>query len=201
MKKSLLISLVIILSLVLSGIPASAQSGETKLTASDGAEGDVFGYSVSLSKDTIIVGAYRDDDKGTSSGSAYVFVGDKKGWSEEAKLTAGDGAEGDVFGYSVSVSKDTIVVGAYGDDDKGSVSGSAYVFADGKKGWSEEVKLTAGDGVEGDYFGYSVSVLKDTIIAGAQGDDDNGSVSGSAYIFSYYRVSQNMDDGDDDDDD
>ena len=100
-------------------------SNEIKLTASDGAEGDNFGNSVAISSTNIVVGAMYDDDKGSASGSVYVY--DLDG-SNEIKLTASDGAADDYFGYSVAVSSTKIVVGASGDDDKESGSGSVYIF-------------------------------------------------------------------------
>jgi hypothetical protein len=89
---------------------------------------------VSIDGDTMVIGAYMDDDKGSASGSAYVFTrvtaGDlASGWTQVAKLTADDGAASDVFGYSVSIDGDTVVIGARYDNDKGSNSGSAYVFS------------------------------------------------------------------------
>jgi hypothetical protein len=89
----------------------------------DGTARDRFGYSVSVSGDTVVVGAYGDDDGGSSSGSAYVFVRDAGMWSQEAKLTASDHEAFDRFGYSVSVSGDKVVVGAYTDDDSATSSG------------------------------------------------------------------------------
>ncbi len=101
---------------------------EAKLTASDAAANDYFGWSVIISGDTAVVGAPWDDDAGTSSGSAYVFRYDGTEWVEEAKLTASDAAALDVFGYGVAISGDTAVVGAFGDDDAFTDSGSAYVY-------------------------------------------------------------------------
>ena len=169
-----------------------------KLTATDGAAGDSFGASVSIDGDTMVVGAYEDDDpvKGYNSGSAYVFRRDTagdlaSGWTQVAKLTATDGAAGDSFGASVSIDGDTMVVGAYGDDDKGyNSSGSAYVFtrdtAGGlASGWTQVAKLTADDGAASDFFGWSVSIDGDTVVIGAYEDDDpvKGTNSGSAYVF------------------
>ena len=77
--------------------------------------GDVFGYSVSIDGDTAVIGAYGDDDNGSYSGSAYVYVRSNGVWSEQAKLTASDGAASDRFGYSVSIDGDTAVIGAYFD--------------------------------------------------------------------------------------
>ena len=109
-------------------------SERAKLTAGDGAANDWFGNSVSIDGNTMVIGAYGDDDMGSSSGSAYVFTRDTPGdpassWTQLAKLTAGDGAESDQFGNSVSIDGGTVVIGAYLDDDKGSSSGSAYVFS------------------------------------------------------------------------
>jgi MYXO-CTERM domain-containing protein len=149
---------------------------ETKLTASDGAAGDRFGYSVAVSGGTVVVGARLDDDNGSRSGSAYLFEDSGSGWVE-TKLTASDGGASDEFGGSVAVSGDTVVVGARLDTDNGGDSGSVYVFQDSGSGWTE-TKLTASDGAAGDEFGRSVAVSQNTVLVGAPYDD-----SGSAYIF------------------
>ena len=154
-----------------------------KLTASDGADLDYFGKSVSISGDYAIVGAYGDGDSGSYSGSAYIFKRDGTSWSQQAKLLAADGYTGDYFGRSVSISGDYVIVGAYGDDDNGSGSGSAYIFYYDGESWSQQAKLTASDGAASDAFGVSVSISGDYAIVGAPWDDDNGSYSGSAYIF------------------
>ena len=157
---------------------------QAKLTASDGAASDYFGVSVSSSGDTAIVGAYYDDHAGgTDAGSAYVFVRNGDTWTEQAKLTASDGAAGDTFGNSVSISGETAIVGARLDGDAGSSSGSVYVFVLNGDTWTEQAKLTASDGVAGDLFGYSVSINGDIAIVGAPDDDDAGSASGSAYVY------------------
>ena len=78
--------------------------------------------------DVALVGAQNDDDNGTYSGSAYVYRWNGSNWVEEQKLLASDGAAGDWFGHSVSISGDVALVGAYADDDIGTNSGSAYVF-------------------------------------------------------------------------
>jgi hypothetical protein len=160
-----------------------------KLTASDGAAYDDFGYSVAISGDTVVVGTHYDDDNGFESGSAYVFERNQTGadnWGQVAKLTASDAAADDRFGVSVAISGDTVVVGAWGDADNGTQSGSAYVFERNQTGadnWGQVAKLTASDAAAGDWFGYSVAISGDTVVVGAPGDDDNGSQSGSAYVF------------------
>jgi hypothetical protein len=101
------------------------------ILASDGAGGDNFGRSVSLSGGLALVGAYYDDDNGSNSGSAYVYdVSTPSSPVEVAKLTASDGAGGDYFGWSVSLSGGLALVGAPYDDDNGSYSGSAYLFGE-----------------------------------------------------------------------
>jgi esterase/lipase superfamily enzyme len=97
-----------------------------KLTAADAAASDEFGRSVAISGNTAIVGAYRDDDAGTDSGSAYLF--DVATGAQLAKLTDADAAGVDFFGASVAISDNTAIVGARFDDDVGSDSGSAYLF-------------------------------------------------------------------------
>jgi hypothetical protein len=156
---------------------------QAKLIASDGAASDCFGYSVALSGDTALLGAYGDDDKGSNSGSAYVFTRSGASWTQQAKLTAGDGAAGDRFGWSVALSGDTALVGAYLDDDNGADSGSVYVFTLSGASWTQQAKLVSGDGAATDYFGISVALSGDTALVSAYCDDDNGAESGSAYVF------------------
>ena len=167
----------------------SSWAQQAKLTAADGAASDRFGISVSISADgnTTVIGAYYDDDKGADSGSAYIFTRSGSSWVQQAKLTAADGAASDRFGIGVSISADgnTAVIGAYYDDDKGSASGSAYIFTRSGSIWTQQAKLTAADGASSDYFGFSVSISADgnTTAIGAYRDDDKGTNSGNAYIF------------------
>jgi hypothetical protein len=153
---------------------------QAKLTASDGEADGFFGISVSLDGDTVVIGAYRDD---LYRGSAYIFTRTGTSWAQQAKLLASDGSAGDWFGVSVSVDGDTAVIGAYKDDDLGDASGSAYVFTRTGTSWTQQAKLLASDGAADDEFGWSVSLDGDTAVIGADGDDDLGSASGSAYVF------------------
>ena len=172
--------------------PSQAQTGPVlnevaKLLADDGAAGDYyyFGQSVSLSGDTIVIGAQGDDDNGDASGSVYVFVRDRTGvWTTQEKLTTSDGVEYDQFGASVAISGNMLVAGAPYDSDNGHNSGSVYVFERNSDGdWTQQAKLLAGDGTAEDEFGFSVAISGDTAIVGASYDDDNGPGSGSAYVF------------------
>jgi len=165
-----------------------ARSGTTwvlqaKLTADDAAADDYFGDSVAISGDSIVVGALRDDDGGENSGSAYLFIRSGTSWSQQAKLTADDAAANDLFGASVAISGDSVVVGAFQDDDGGTDSGSAYVFVRSGSSWSQQAKLTADDAVAFDYFGISVAILGDSVVVGAQQYSLFGGEPGSAYVF------------------
>jgi hypothetical protein len=155
---------------------------QDKLIPSDGYYGDRFG-SVSIDGDYALIGAQNDDDNGQDSGSAYVFKRYGSSWLEEDKLKASDGVTADNFGWFVSIDGDYALIGAPGDDDKGQSAGCAYVFKKYGSSWEEEDKLTASDGYTFDLFGDSVSLHGDYALIGAQGDDDNGVDSGSAYVF------------------
>ncbi len=161
---------------------------EAKLTASDKAVDDQFGYSVSISGDRALVGAPLSDPGGTSNtGAAYVFTRASDGtWTQEAKLTASDKAALDNFGGFVSVSGDRALVGALGSDPGGTSSaGAAYVFTRASNGtWTEETKLTASDKAASDNFGVSVSLSGDRALVGARRSDPGGtSNAGAAYVF------------------
>ena len=151
--------------------------------------GRIFaGESVSLWKNTLVVGATDDDTPaGADAGSAYVFVRLGTAWAEQQKLTASDGAPGDKFGNSVSVADERVVVGAQSDDTPAGIdAGSTYVFTRSGTAWTEQQKLTASDGAAGDEFGSSVSALSDdTVVVGAPGHVVAGvSRAGSAYVLS-----------------
>lgn len=161
----------------------SVWSQQAKVGASDAASADYFGVSVAIHGTTAVVGAWLDDDAGSASGSAYVFIQNGTVWSQQAKLTASDAASLDIFGYSGSVEGGTAIVGASWTDSAGTNSGSAYVFSGNGTVWSQQAKLTASDAASGDSFGYSVSMDNGTAIVGSYGDGDNGTESGSAYIF------------------
>ena len=138
-----------------------------------------FGVSVAISGTNALVGVYQDDDNGVGSGSAYLY--DLTAGRQIAKLLPADGAGGDQFGWSVAINESIAIVGAWEDVVNGAETGSAYLF-DAAVG-SQIAKLLSDDGAEGDLFGTSVAIGRSTALVGAMGDDDNGSVSGSAYLF------------------
>ncbi|MCP3903538.1 MAG: hypothetical protein GY715_07860 [Planctomycetes bacterium] len=156
---------------------------ELKLNASDGAAGDQFGYSVAVEGPVAVIGARKDDDLGSSSGSVYVFRDTGSGWVEEAKLHAPDGASSDKFGTAVVINGNRIAVSATGDDDGGSSSGSIHLFVHDGSQWLHEQKLVVSDDAAGDFLGKSLCLDGNVLAAGAYGVDDMGSNAGAAYVF------------------
>ena len=164
---------------------------QAELTASDGATGDSFGYSVALSSDgnTALVGAPTHTVNGSVQGAAYVFANSDGSWSQRAELTASDGAAGDEFGNSVALSGDgnTALVGALYHSVNGNADqGSAYTFTNSGGSWSQQAELTASDGATDRSFGNSVALSGDgnTALVGAPYNTVNGSYAqGAAYVF------------------
>lgn len=157
-----------------------------KLTASDSANGNLFGFDVAIDNDVIIASAHGSF---SASGAVYVFERPGSGWTDatqDAKLTASDAAGFDQLGFGLDISGDVIVAGAYRDDDLGADSGSVYVFHRPGANWAnmtQTFKLNANDGQSLDFYGLDVGVEDDIIVVGAQGDDDNGAWSGSVYVY------------------
>jgi hypothetical protein len=167
---------------------------QAKLIPSDAANNDNFGAGVAVEGDTAVVGSYTDDHvTGNDQGSAYVFIRSGTVWTQAAKLTASDATTDDIFGWSVAISGDTVLIGAYGDDTTaGTTAGSAYVFMKPPGGWTnmtESAKLTPSDAAQTDEFGYTVALSGDTAVVGAVLDNINGGPGGifdghgSAYVF------------------
>ncbi|MGQ0594949.1 MAG: FG-GAP repeat protein [Gammaproteobacteria bacterium] len=159
---------------------------QAKLTASDGAGNDFFGFSVAVDGDTVVVGSHLKDIDGRSgAGAAYVFVRPAGGFAgplqENARLTASDAARTLFFGASVAVSADTIVVGNLE---------SAYVFVKPPGGWAgqltqEDAKLIPSNGgTSFAFFDEGVAVSGDTVVVGGAFNDVGGnSNQGSAFVF------------------
>ena len=153
-----------------------------KIQATDKAEDNFFGYSVAISGDYIVAGAFDAD---SSTGAAYVFkrVNDTT-VTQIAKIQASDKEAGDFFGQAVAISGDYIVVGANGEDTGGSMAGAAYVFKRVNDTTVTEIaRIQASDREANDYFGYSVAISGDYIVVGANGEDTGGSAAGAAYVF------------------
>jgi len=159
---------------------------EAQLASNDIQAGDVFGYSVSLSGSTALIGAVDGDNAPNSlTGSAYLFIRNGSFWSQQAKLVVDDGMFNEQFGVSVALSGDTAVIGAnFEDTDAGLNAGAAYVCVRDGSIWNEQARLNAGNGADSDLFGLSVDVEGDTAIVGSQYADTLAGVnSGAAHIF------------------
>ncbi|MGE0246926.1 MAG: choice-of-anchor Q domain-containing protein, partial [Pyrinomonadaceae bacterium] len=175
--------------IVLPPCPDGSISQQAYKKASNTGSGDFFGWSVAVSGDTVVVGAPFEsssttgvnstpDEGAPSSGAAYVFTRTAGVWSQQAYLKASNTGAGDQFGYSVAVSGDTVVVGAYLEassttgvnstpDEGAGNSGAAYVFTRTAGVWSQQAYLKASNTGAGDQFGYSVGVSGDTVVVGA----------------------------------
>ncbi|MEO8959406.1 MAG: hypothetical protein ABI304_10720, partial [Rudaea sp.] len=191
------------------------------LKASNTDAGDLFGNSVAISGDTVVVGAPREDsnaigvngdqsdNSATDSGAAYVFVRNGAGtWSQQAYLKASNTGSGDLFGKSVAISGDTIVIGASleasnakgvdgnPNDNSASQAGAAYVFVrNGAGHWAQQAYLKASNSDSGDFFGASVAIAGNIVVVGAVGEassatgvngnqtDNSATFAGAAYVF------------------
>jgi hypothetical protein len=150
-------------------------SQQARLTASDAATQDLFGDSVAISGSTVLMGAPNEN---TATGAAYVYVRSGTTWSQQARLTASDAAENDLFGWAVAIHGTTAVVGA---EHENGFNGAAYVFLGSGGTWSQQAKLTAADAGTGATFGTSVAISGSTAAIGA--DYDSGQGTGEAYVF------------------
>ncbi len=151
---------------------------EVKVTADDGAAMDYFGRSVSIDGPYAVVGAMYHNGW---QGAAYVFYRDPaQGWMQQAKLEPSGGYGNMLFGSSVSISGDDIIVGAYGYDGN---EGAAYVFTQDGSSWTEQAGLSSTEPWAGRKFGTSVDIHGDHAVIGAPEEDENGMRSGAAYVF------------------
>lgn len=168
-----------------------------KIVASDRSDADFFGYSIDIDKNYLVVGAYLQDYNSTGAsyimdaGAAYVYKKEGETWTEKQKLTAGDRKTESYFGYSVSISGDYIIVGAYKHSENSNLnqSGVAYIFKNNSDNWQEQTKLKSSDLTANDYFGKSVAIDGTYALVGAdlQDNDENGENfsfnAGAAYLF------------------
>ena len=194
-----------------------SQQAYLKTSNTEGA--DIFGSSVAISNNTVVVAApYEDssatgvngngaDNSATTAGAAYVFTRSGTTWSQQAYLKASNAEGGDIFGSSVAIFGDTIVVGAVDEDssatgvngnqadNSATNAGAAYVFTRIGATWSQQAYLKASNTNAGDNFGYSVAIFSDTIVVGAiyesssatgvNGDqaDNTATGAGAVYVF------------------
>jgi hypothetical protein len=160
---------------------------QQKLTASDGAASDEFGYAVAVEGDTVFVGRHNTQQlSNRTRGAVYVYTRSGSTWTQGPSILSGDGVEGDNFGVSLAVDGDTLVVGAQLKNNGTTFfQGAAYVFTGAGATWTQQAKLLADDGGFANFFATSVAVSGDTIVVGSPGQPgtsaDNG--RGSAYVY------------------
>ncbi len=175
--------------------PTEVATESTYLKASNPAAGESFGYDVAVDGDTVIAGA----PNGSPAGVAHVFVRDGTLWKKQALLEASYPGGGDLFGSTVAIDDDTVVIGARGEDSDGlseaddsiADSGAAFVFVRSGTTWDQQAYLKASNLEEGDSFGFSVDIDGDSIVVGALGESSDGSSqdnngapnAGAAYVF------------------
>jgi hypothetical protein len=189
------------------------------LKASNSDAGDSFGFAVAVSGDTVVVGGPFEssdatgvngdetDNSALRAGAAYVFVRNGNTWSQQAYLKASNTDAGDRFGNSVSISGDTLLIGADSEDSNATGingnqadnnaqdSGAAYVFVRNGDTWTQQAYLKASNTNSFDTFGWSVAVSDNTAVVGAVDEDsnaigvngdefnENAGSSGAAYVF------------------
>ena len=151
----------------------------TKLYASDAEERDEFGNALAIDDGILVVGAYRNDDQGNASGSAYLF--DLNTHLEQHKLLPIDGSIADTFGYSVAIDGEYVAVSSPLYDDEQLSQGTVYIF-DVITG-EQVVRMVASDPGPSTDVGRSIGVSDGVIVAGAPGDDQEGNGAGAVYVF------------------
>ena len=187
MRKFYRLAIMFFIVTTLISTALSVAASEHKLAATGLSDDDNFGHAVAIAGDYAVVGVPGDDDNGSGAGAVFIFTrnqGGNNNWGEISKIEASDGAAGDGFGWAVAIAGDYIVIGAPGDDDNGSNSGSVFIFANNQDGsWSQVKKIVADDGNIDDGFGSAVAISGDRILIGMPGDDTVSPDAGAAFIF------------------
>jgi hypothetical protein len=176
---------IICLPVTLTQTSPAQFSTQTKLSATDANPVNSFGMAVAVDGNTVVVGGMGSRFSGHPQGAVYVYVRDGESWTLQQVITGGGETPDvdDAFGSSVAISGNTIVVGSYADCSAGFLTGAAYVYVRNGSTWSLQQKLTASDAAPVAVMGFSVAIHGDTIVAGAHGDDDEGYLTGAAYVF------------------
>ncbi|HEX7828292.1 MAG TPA: FG-GAP repeat protein, partial [Thermoanaerobaculia bacterium] len=158
---------------------------QARLSSSAGVKTSLFGSSVAIDADTILVGSYGDTTLAASGGgSVFVFLRSGTNWAQQARITDTVAPNnGDGFGYSVALDGDTAVIGAWHDDPNGGNAGSAFVYVRSGTTWNVQAQLIAPATTEQSMMGSAVAVDGDTAVVGAPGDSTAASNTGSAHVF------------------
>ena len=153
------------------------------LSAANQTLGEQFGSETAINDSWVMAGDYSERFNGVTSGVVFAYMNSNSDWHFAQTIVPDDAAELDHFGISVALSESTLLVGAPGNDDDGARSGSAYLFQEVNGVWQQIAKLTASDAEAEDSFGSDVALSGDTAVISSLYDDDDGNLSGSAYIF------------------
>ena len=158
---------------------------QAKLVPADVDRDDGFGDAVSIEREVAVIGSPGDDDAGSSSGSAYIYIRTGTAWKQQVKLAPADLQRSDAFGTAVLVYRNTVIVGAPKHTHSGvRFTGAAYVFERNGDTWIQKTKLVADDAAKADNFGGSLAMSGNTVIVGSPlSDSDRGKDSGAAYVF------------------
>jgi hypothetical protein len=147
-------------------------------------QSDRMSRSVGLSGDVLFAGAPGATENSVASGSVVMFQpSGLGGWELLGKLTPSDAVDGTVFGEALDVSGDLLVVGDYGNDQRGVDAGAAYVFEAEAGFWNEVAKLAPAELEAGDQFGLGVAADDGWVLVGSWNDDDAGQEAGAVYVF------------------
>ena len=156
---------------------------QAKLIGADTQIFDRFGSTVAVHENTAVIGAYGEDEVGTDSGAAYVFVRNGASWTQQTKLTPRNAVPGDHFGFAVAVYGDYALIGAHLSDAAGPDSGIAYLFTRNGGTWRQDRQFIPSDISVGDEFGYAVDLVDGAAIIGSPKENRNQDDMGAAYIF------------------
>ncbi len=146
---------------------------------------DQSSISAAIDNNTAVVGLpWNDVNDNAAQGIVYVFE-EKGSWQQVARLTPDDGQAEDLFGSSVAISGNTIIVGAQrSKTDSGVAKGAAYVFTKQGNNWQQTAKLQVSAGKAFDDFGNAVAIDDDIAVIAAKGNEVDGkSARGSAYVY------------------
>lgn len=166
-------------------ISLPAQITEQLIIPADNSSGDFFGQYITMQYPDILISAHQKNIFGYASGALYVYraSGEQAPFSEFQMIFPNDGDVEEFFGYSIDIDSDWAITGSHHDSDAGGSSGSAFILKKENSLWMIHQKIVAPDATPGDEFGKAVCMAGDEVFAGAWLDDDNGSNSGSVYIF------------------
>ncbi len=176
----------------------SGNWGETKkVVANRPISGSMFGSSVALAANTLVVGAYYATvDDIPTSGAAYIFERDAGGpgnWGQMKRLVHPD-AMMMMYGSDVAVSDATVVVG-HAVNYSRTRGGEAHVYsrnAGGTDQWGEIALLSDSASGDLDGMGWSVDIDGATVVVGAlSAVGQDGKFSGAAYVYTPYALRVN----------